>query len=178
MTEPCPFCHIDDSRILFQDELIIGLWDGYPVSPGHLLIVTRRHIADWFEATFDEQSAILRGLARGRAEILQQHAADGFNIGVNIGPAAGQTVPHLHVHLIPRVTGDVADPTGGVRHVIPGRANYLRRASGTDLSLSTTAHKRLIRGATEPFLPHIELIIEAGPATLPDSKACGKTRRR
>jgi len=103
---------------------VLGLWDSYPVNPGHALLVPRRHVADWFEASPEEQQALLSGVAIARSAILESHRPDGFNVGINIGDAAGQTVFHLHVHVIPRHEGDVADPRGGVRGVIPGKANY------------------------------------------------------
>lgn len=121
----CPFCEPDPSRIVFGDSRVLALWDGFPVSPGHLLIVPRRHVATWFEATQDEQQEIWQSIERGKEAICQFHQPDGFNIGINNGEAAGQTVPHLHLHIIPRYQGDVPDPRGGVRYVIPSKANYL-----------------------------------------------------
>ncbi len=100
----------------------MGLWDSFPVSPGHALLVTRRHVADWFSASSDERRALIDDLEVARAVIQAGHSPDGFNIGINIGAAAGQTVPHLHVHLIPRYAGDVDDPRGGVRHVLTALA--------------------------------------------------------
>lgn len=126
MSEPaCPFCFPDASRIFHVGSLVLGLWDGYPVSPGHALIVTRRHVADWFDATDEERTELTAATAVARARILEQHQPDGFNIGVNVGAAGGQTVPHLHVHVIPRYAGDVDDPRGGVRYVLPEKANYI-----------------------------------------------------
>jgi diadenosine tetraphosphate (Ap4A) HIT family hydrolase len=126
--EPCPFCDLEGlDRVFYRDDVIAVLWDGYAISPGHALIVPRRHVADWFDATPDEQAAILRGLDLARAAVHERYrdpAPDGFNIGINVGAAAGQTVFHLHVHLIPRYAGDVADPRGGVRHIIPAKARY------------------------------------------------------
>lgn len=123
--EPCPFCSLGDSeRIFHGDDLVVALWDGFPVSPGHALVVPRRHVAGWFDASPEEQAALTRGLDVARAAILERYEPDGFNIGINVGEAAGQTVFHLHVHLIPRYRGDVADPRGGVRHVVPARAGY------------------------------------------------------
>jgi diadenosine tetraphosphate (Ap4A) HIT family hydrolase len=91
-----------------------------------------RHVATWFDATPAEQSALIELLDLAKAHIDARYAPDGYNIGINCGASAGQTIFHLHVHLIPRYAGDVADPRGGVRHVIPDKANYL---SGTfDLS--------------------------------------------
>lgn len=122
---PCPFCEPPGDRIAFEDRLTRALWDAFPVSRGHLLVVPRRHVASWFDATTEERSALLAGLDRGRDLIATRHAPDGYNIGINVGEAAGQTIFHLHVHLIPRYAGDVPDPRGGVRHVIPGTGNYL-----------------------------------------------------
>ena len=88
-------------------------------------VVPRRHVPTWFDATADERAAITESIDRGRDLIASRHHPDGFNIGINVGEAAGQTVFHLHVHLIPRYKGDVPNPAGGVRHVIPGKGNYL-----------------------------------------------------
>ena len=97
--------------------------DGYPVSPGHVLITTRRHVEDFFDTTAEERVAIMEALCRARNVLAN---ADGFNIGVNVGQAGGQTVAHVHVHLIPRYRGDVPDPRGGVRWVLPQKAGYWR----------------------------------------------------
>lgn len=164
MSDSCPFCEIAESKILDSNEHALILRDAFPVSDGHLLVCTRRHVADWFDATDAEHHAILELLHRGRSLILAQHAPAGFNIGVNVGVAAGQTVMHLHVHLIPRYPGDVSDPRGGVRHVIPSRGNYLQlpmpRPSrprmpkwsrfGDDAESSY-----LVRGAEDPLLPYL-----------------------
>ena len=122
----CPFCEPDVSRIFYDnDPVFFCLWDGFPVSPGHALIIPRRHVATWFEATTQEQASLLKGIEIAKREIEKQYQPDGFNIGINVGDAAGQTVSHLHVHLIPRYKGDVEDPRGGVRYVIPEKGNYL-----------------------------------------------------
>jgi diadenosine tetraphosphate (Ap4A) HIT family hydrolase len=122
----CPFCSPAADRVAFEDELTRDLWDAFPASAGHLLVVPRRHVATWFDASEEERAAILKALDEAKALIDGRHHPDGYNIGVNVGQAAGQTVFHLHVHLIPRYSGDVEDPRGGVRHVIPGRGNYLK----------------------------------------------------
>ena len=124
-TRGCPFCSPATDKIFHLGELVLGVWDAFPVSPGHALLVTRRHVASWFEATSEEQADLLAATGIARDAILRNHNPDGFNIGVNVGDAAGQTVPHLHVHVIPRVAGDGPDPRGGVRFVVPGKANYL-----------------------------------------------------
>ncbi|HAK95447.1 MAG TPA: hypothetical protein DCM87_10680 [Planctomycetes bacterium] len=146
-----PFLDIPPERWLAGNELAFAISDRFPVSPGHALVIPRRLVATWFEATAEEQRALM-ALARDVKELLEQRLKpppDGWNIGVNIGAAAGQTVPHLHVHLIPRWHGDVPDPIGGVRHVIPGRGNYLARADARgDLS---TGHPN------DPAYPPIEI---------------------
>ncbi len=139
----CPFCNLDPVRLFFQDQFIVGLWDAFPVAAGHALLVTRRHVATWFDATPLEQQALTEAIDSARREILHRHAPDGFNIGVNVGEAAGQTIPHLHFHVIPRYRGDVPDPRGGIRHVIPGRSNYL-----TEQHVKTTMGATWLRATT------------------------------
>ena len=120
----CPFCSPAPGSIFHEDDLVLGLWDGFPVSPGHALLVPRRHIADWSEATPEEQAALTRSIKIAQRAIELEHQPDGYNVGFNDGTAAGQTVPHLHIHVIPRYAGDVPDPRGGIRHVIPDKARY------------------------------------------------------
>ena len=120
----CPFCTLDASRILAENPLAVAIADAFPLTPGHTLIVPRRHIASLFEATPEEQSALFEILAEMRERLLDERKPDGFNIGINDGAAAGQTVMHLHIHLIPRHKGDSADPRGGVRWIFPDRARY------------------------------------------------------
>jgi diadenosine tetraphosphate (Ap4A) HIT family hydrolase len=122
--ESCPFCQLDAARVLAQDALTVIYRDGFPVSPGHAVIIPRRHVATLFEATEAEQYALLTALNRAKAILDETHAPDGYNIGINQGEAGGQTVPHLHIHLIPRYKGDSADPRGGVRWVLPAKAKY------------------------------------------------------
>jgi len=113
---------------------VIALWDGYPVSPGHALIVPRRHMPSLFDTTETEQSALLAMVNSTKAIIHERHRPDGYNIGVNVGAAAGQTVFHLHIHVIPRFVGDVDEPRGGVRHVIPAKANYTLDLEGGSIT--------------------------------------------
>ena len=124
MPSECPFCHLDNNQIIFQDKLVITLTDGYPISPGHTLIIPKRHIPSLFEATDEEQMALLHALRTAQNKLKQQYSPDGYNIGINDGLAAGQTVMHLHIHLIPRYTGDCLDPRGGVRWIFPDKAAY------------------------------------------------------
>ena len=125
MTDPdCPFCSPDPDRVFFRGEKVFGLWDAYPVSEGHALVIPFRHVGSWFDATEEERSELLRAVSVAREQIEASRSPDGYNIGVNDGFAAGQTVGHLHLHVIPRYDGDVPDPRGGVRWVIPDRAPY------------------------------------------------------
>ena len=118
----CPFCH--PTEPVLSNELAWACYDKNPVTPGHVLIVTRRHVPDWFQASGDERAAIVELLDKARDLLVRSHCPPGFNIGTNIGAASGQTIAHLHVHLIPRYVGDCADPRGGVRGVIPGKQWY------------------------------------------------------
>jgi len=115
----CPFCGMPTTNVFYDGPLILGFWDTFPVSPGHALLVPKRHVATWFEASSEEQTELLSAIEKTRMIIEERYKPDGYNIGVNIGQAAGQTVFHLHMHVIPRYKGDVADPRGGVRYVIP-----------------------------------------------------------
>ncbi len=111
-------------RVVDANEHAFVVLDAYPVSPGHSLIVSRRHVADVFELTEPEIGDMLRLIQSTRERIDQTRRADGYNVGVNVGRDAGQTVMHVHFHVIPRYRGDTGDPRGGVRAVIPGRARY------------------------------------------------------
>lgn len=122
--KPCPFCDPDPDKVFLETELVLGLWDRYPVSPGHALLVPHRHVADWFQADPATQFALISALPMAREAIVRHHSPDGFNIGINSGESAGQTIFHLHVHLIPRYKGDEDDPRGGIRRLFPSRARY------------------------------------------------------
>jgi len=124
MSTVCPFCSLDEERILASNELAVVILDGFPVSPGHMLVVPKRHVASWFETTPEEQRAVLDLLGVAKQRLDAERSPAGYNIGINDGPAAGQTVRHLHLHLIPRYDGDTEDPRGGVRWVFPHRAAY------------------------------------------------------
>ncbi len=122
--QPCPFCNVSVERVLESNRFAIAIADAYPVTAGHTLIVPRRHVSDVFELTIPEIRSIYHLLRIMQHRLDEQMAPRGYNIGVNVGPRAGQTVMHAHVHLIPRYPGDVDDPTGGVRNVIPGKGRY------------------------------------------------------
>lgn len=118
----CPFCHPED--ILFENDLAYSLLDKSPVNPGHLLIIPKRHIADFFHCSYAEKEALLYLLDEAKSYLDGKHTPAGYNIGINVGAVAGQTIFHVHLHLIPRYHGDVANPRGGVRGVIPDKQNY------------------------------------------------------
>lgn len=104
--------------------LAIAIRDAFPVSPGHTLLIPRRHFATFFDATADERASILDLMERAKRELDNELHPTAYNIGINDGSAAGQTIPHLHVHLIPRYAGDTSDPRGGVRWIFPDKAKY------------------------------------------------------
>jgi len=120
----CPFCTLAPERIIDSNEFGVTIRDGFPVSPGHTLVIPKRHIGSWFTISNAEQLGLLDLLARAKVVLQEEFKPDGYNVGINDGPAAGQTVPHLHMHLIPRYKGDQEDPRGGVRWIIPEKAKY------------------------------------------------------
>ena len=124
--QDCPFC-FDNIRSEIVDELnsVIAIEDGNPVSNGHLLIIPKRHCLEYFEMTGEEQIDANNLLKKLRDKISgEDSSVTGFNIGMNSGESAGQTIFHCHIHLIPRRDGDTENPRGGVRGVIPGKMNY------------------------------------------------------
>ena len=127
-TDKCLFCSVEPELIILQNSLAFAIFDGFPVSKGHSLIIPHRHVADYSDLTAKEIPAIHQILADVRSLVQKRFSPDGFNVGVNIGFTAGQTIMHAHIHLIPRYKGDVSDPIGGVRNVIPGKGNYIRKA--------------------------------------------------
>jgi diadenosine tetraphosphate (Ap4A) HIT family hydrolase len=125
VTDPCPLCQrLALPDLLAENELAVAFKDGFPVNPGHALIVPRRHVEGLFELSVEEQAALWRLLPEVKQRLDARHSPAGYNVGVNVGEAAGQTMAHVHVHLIPRFAGDVEDPRGGVRWVVPARAAY------------------------------------------------------
>ena len=123
--DSCPFCSLDTERVLEFNEHAVAFRDGYPVTELHTLVIPKRHVTNYFELTEDERKSIHTLLESQRAKIMaEDDTVEGFNIGWNCGEAAGQTVFHAHVHLIPRRKGDVENPRGGVRHIIDGKGEY------------------------------------------------------
>lgn len=122
---PCLFC-TDPRGVSLQHELAFSARDTYPTSPGHTLVIPRRHVSSFFELTPDEVAACMALIQEEKRLIDHEFKPDGYNIGVNVGSAAGQSIMHVHIHIIPRYQGDVENPQGGVRHVIPKKAHYTR----------------------------------------------------
>jgi diadenosine tetraphosphate (Ap4A) HIT family hydrolase len=118
-TPDCELCAPHD--VVFENPLAYVRYDSHSLSRGHVLVVPKRHVADFFDMTADEQAAVLSLLNRAQRFVQEQHVPDGYNIGVNIGKAGGQSRMHVHVHLIPRYAGDVPDPQGGIRCVLAGK---------------------------------------------------------
>jgi superfamily II DNA or RNA helicase/diadenosine tetraphosphate (Ap4A) HIT family hydrolase/HKD family nuclease/SOS-response transcriptional repressor LexA len=153
MTDQSVFLAVPPTAHVAGNRLAFAIWDRFPVTEGHALVITRRVVPDWWQATAEERDDLLALVAVVKSEIERLHQPDGFNVGFNAGDAAGQTVPHLHVHVIPRYYGDVPDPRGGVRNVIPSKGNYLASSparvsdvamfGGPDAALLTTVVDRL-----------------------------------
>lgn len=118
--DQCPFCSPHEDEIIYESDLVFGILDAYPVSKGHCLFVTKRHTSRWSEATMQETVELLAAIEHCVGVL----GITSYNVGTNVGEAAGQTVPHMHLHLIPRVAGDTPNPRGGIRNVIAGRGDY------------------------------------------------------
>lgn len=127
-SQSCIFC--GEPEFVIENNLAFAHYDSYPVNPGHCLIIPRRHVAEYFQMTAEEKAAVWTLVDEMKTIIDQEFNPDAYNIGVNIGEAAGQSVPHVHIHMIPRYTGDMEDPRGGVRGVIPHKQKYIRETGG------------------------------------------------
>lgn len=125
----CPFCTLPGSRVLYRNDAAVAIRDAHPVTPGHTLVIPLRHVASVFDATAQERNGMLALLDQAKLQLQSEFGPAGYNIGINDGTAAGQTVGHLHIHLIPRYPGDRPDPRGGVRWVIPDKADYWSKIS-------------------------------------------------
>lgn len=123
----CIFCNpASDRELILESATAYAMYDKFPVNEGHALIIPKKHCANYFDLNFKDQSACWFILNRVKKIVSERFNPDGFNIGVNVNSSAGQTVPHVHIHLIPRYKGDVANPTGGVRNVIPSKGDYTK----------------------------------------------------
>jgi diadenosine tetraphosphate (Ap4A) HIT family hydrolase len=117
----CPFDSVPESEVVTKNSLWYARWDRFPVTKGHLLVIPYRHVAGYFDTTREEKISLLEIIDDCKKILDEKYSPDGYNIGINIGRVAGQTVMHLHVHVIPRYAGDTERPGGGVRRVIPGK---------------------------------------------------------
>jgi diadenosine tetraphosphate (Ap4A) HIT family hydrolase len=124
MQTECPFCQVDPNRILHSNEVAYSILDAFPVSPEHTLVVPRAHVRSIYDLSSAEQHALWELTRAVREALRSTPGIDGFNIGLNDGPAAGQTIEHAHIHVIPRRSGDCSDPRGGIRLIFPGKAHY------------------------------------------------------
>lgn len=168
MSADCPYCRPAADRLFYLGKQVIGIWETSPVSPGHALLVPKRHVAGLFDASEQERAELLESVEHARAAIEEEHRPDGFNVGVAIGAAAGQTVDHLHVHVIPRYRGDTVDTPAGMRSISAPKQAYSERIDGgaslvsdrTDegSALRTAA---LITGGEDPLLPHLRRHLDA-----------------
>ena len=121
----CFFCECAEfGDFQLENELAFVRFDGFPVNDGHLEVIPKRHIKDWWETTTEERLAIFKLMDEAKKLVDEKYSPDAYNIGMNLGEMAGQSIMHLHVHLIPRYKGDVENPRGGVRGVIPHKQNY------------------------------------------------------
>lgn len=118
----CIFCQMKD--YILENELAYAIYDKYPVGKGHMLFIPKRHVKDFFDITKEEREAIFELIDEGKKLLDEKYSPDSYNVGINCGEHAGQTIMHVHVHLIPRYIGDMKDPTGGVRGVIPYKMKY------------------------------------------------------
>ena len=156
MEKSCPFCARENLELVWSNPLAVAFRDAYPVTEGHTLVISRRHVPEYFLATPWEQQAIWEGVVAVQALLKQEFSPAGFNVGFNAGEVAGQTVMHLHVHVIPRRKGDSANPRGGVRGVIPAKQNYGEVASEPRAANDPfTGLASFVPGEEEPFLPNL-----------------------
>jgi len=130
MEEPeprCLFCdrhNPENHQVIGENDVAYARWDNFPVSPGHLEVIPKRHVVSFFELSPEEVLGIHILLKEVQTLVAEKYEPDGYTIGVNEGESAGRTIHHVHIHLIPRHIGDVPDPRGGIRHVIPGKGHY------------------------------------------------------
>lgn len=124
--EECLFCKWknEKEKIILENDYVFARFDEFPVNKGHMLFMTKRHVKDFFETSLEEKNAIFELIEKAKEIIDKEYHPDGYNIGMNCGKAAGQSVMHIHVHLIPRYNGDVENPRGGIRGIIPEKQNY------------------------------------------------------
>ena len=119
----CCFCNLD-RELIIQNESSVAFYDKFPVSKGHSIVIPKKHISNYFDLSEAEQQDCWKLINEMKIFLTNKYNPDGFNVGININESAGQTVMHAHIHLIPRYRGDVQNPRGGIRHLIPGKGDY------------------------------------------------------
>ncbi len=124
MEKKCIFCNYPPRKIVLENDFAFAIYDKYPVNQGHMLLIPKRHFPDIFSATEEEVLALHNLTVESRKYLLEQYQPDGFNIGINLGEVAGQTIFHLHIHIIPRYLGDVKNPRGGIRNFKENIVDY------------------------------------------------------
>ena len=129
MESRCVFCNMASKHVIAEGPSAIAIRDAFPVAQGHTLVVPRQHVASIFHLPGSDQAELWKLVAQVRATLADELSPNAFNIGINDGEAAGQTVPHAHIHIIPRFRGDVSDPRGGIRWIIPEKAVYWEHRS-------------------------------------------------
>lgn len=120
----CIFCNIEKEKIITENEAAFAIYDSFPVSKGHILVIPKKHINNYFEADAQTKEELWKLVDECKEIVDKKYNPAGYNIGINCGEAAGQTVMHLHIHLIPRYAGDIENPRGGIRGVIPHKRIY------------------------------------------------------
>lgn len=120
----CVFCDINKEKIIYETSCWFAMFDEYPVNQGHVLLIPKRHVESVFELNEEEKTTLVDSIKDIESLLIRFFDIDGFNIGINQGKAAGQTINHLHIHIIPRYDGDASNPRGGVRGVIPEKQDY------------------------------------------------------
>jgi diadenosine tetraphosphate (Ap4A) HIT family hydrolase len=124
MTNECPFCNIADDQIILKNETCYAIYDKYPATEGHILVIPYKHSESYFDYSKEEVAAMWELVERCQKLLDSEKSPDGYNVGINIGEAAGQTVMHMHIHIIPRTKGDMERPEGGIRHAVEGKGYY------------------------------------------------------
>ncbi|ADD67837.1 histidine triad (HIT) protein [Denitrovibrio acetiphilus DSM 12809] len=124
MDNNCPFCTIDETKIVLRNETCFAVYDIFPATEGHMLVVPLRHAPSFFDYTPEEISDVWALVSECKGLLDERFSPDGYNIGMNLGECAGQTVFHLHIHIIPRRIGDTENPKGGIRHAVRGKGSY------------------------------------------------------
>ena len=120
----CPFCSINQSQYLIEGKYSYAKFDGYPLTKGHVLIICKEHVSNYFDLSETVQNEMMKLVAKAKVLLDTNYSTSDYNIGINCGDLAGQTIDHVHIHLIPRRKGDIDDPRGGVRWVLPEKAKY------------------------------------------------------